>query len=156
MMMLKSTSHDQKTTRYGLSLKEKKHMKNGIIALFCAILLSFGVAMTASAGSVVDSDGDAVPDLFDNCRNTPNGPFGATGACGTPVQLDSDGDGYGNPCDGDIDQSGLTDGNDFLALFGLLFGSNNAGDFDCTGLTDGNDFLTMFGLLYTVPGPGAL
>jgi hypothetical protein len=112
--------------------------------------------MTASAGSVVDSDGDAVPDLFDNCRNTPNGPFGATGSCGTAVQLDSDGDGYGNPCDGDLDGSGLADGNDVLSLFGLLFGSNNAGDFDCTGLTDGNDVLTMFGLLYTVPGPGAL
>jgi hypothetical protein len=147
---------DQQTTRYGLSLKEKKLMKNGIIAIFCAILLSFGAAMTASAGSVVDSDGDAVPDLFDNCRNTDNGPFAAVGACGTAEQLDSDGDGYGNPCDGDLDQSGLTNGVDFTAMFGLLFGSNNAGDLDCTGLTNGVDFTAMFALLFTVPGPGAL
>jgi len=131
-------------------------MKNGIIAIFCAILLSFGAAMTASAGSVVDSDGDAVPDLFDNCRNTDNGPFQAVGACGTPVQLDSDNDGYGNPCDGDLDQSGLTNGLDFTAMFGLLFGANNAGDFDCSGLTNGVDFTALFALLFTVPGPGAL
>jgi hypothetical protein len=156
MMKLKSDGHDQKTTRYGLSLKEKKLMKNGIIALFCAILLSFGVAMTASAGSVVDSDGDAVPDLFDNCRNTPNGPFGATGACGTPVQLDSDNDGYGNPCDGDLNQSGFTNGADFTTMFAFLFQSGNAGDLDCSGFTNGVDFTALFGLLFSAPGPGAL
>jgi hypothetical protein len=153
----------KKTTRYGLSLKEKKFMKNGIIAILCAILLSFGVAMTASAGSVVDTDGDAVPDLFDNCRdasngNVPfNGPFGTgSGSCNTPEQLDTDGDGIGNPCDGDLDDSGLVDGSDVSELFGLLFGVDNEGDLDCTGLTDGSDVSKMFTLLFKNPGPGAL
>jgi hypothetical protein len=145
-----------------LSLKEKKHMKNGIIAIFCAILLSFGVAMTASAGAVPDTDGDFVPDLFDNCRDTSNGnpaangPGGGTGSCNTPVQLDTDGDGFGNPCDGDLDQSGLVDGSDTAVMFGLLFQAGNAGDLDCTGLTDGSDVATLFTLLFKNPGPGAL
>jgi hypothetical protein len=157
-----SNDQDQKTTRYGLSLKEKKHMKNGIIAIFCAILLSFGVAMTASAGSVVDTDGDAVPDLFDNCRDgsngnpSANGPFAAVGACNTPEQLDTDGDGFGNPCDGDLNQSGLVDGSDTSIMFGLLFQAGNAGDLDCTGLTDGSDVSALFTLLFKNPGPGAL
>jgi hypothetical protein len=112
--------------------------------------------MTATAGSVVDSDGDAVPDLFDNCRNTPNGPFGATGACGTAVQLDSDSDGYGNPCDGDLNQDLSTNGADFTAMFGLLFAGPGPGDFDCSGSTNGADFTALFSLLFTPPGPGAL
>jgi hypothetical protein len=153
---MSSNDQGQQTTRYGLSLKEKKHMKNGIIAIFCAILLSFGAAMTASAGSVVDSDGDAVPDLFDNCRNTDNGPFASVGSCGTAEQLDSDGDGYGNPCDGDLNQDLATNGLDFTLMFGLLFTGPSAGDFDCSGATNGVDFTELFGLLFTAPGPGAL
>jgi hypothetical protein len=35
-----------------------------------------------------DTDGDGVPDFFDNCVNTPN-----------PDQRDKDGDGYGDVCD---------------------------------------------------------
>jgi hypothetical protein len=158
-MMMKSDGHDQKTTRYGFSLKEKKLMKYGIIAIFCAILLSFGVAMTASAGSVEDTDGDAVPDLFDNCRLLPNGPMAATGSCGTAVQLDFDNDGYGDPCDGDFDQSGFVNGSDLTAMFALLFPVGSppyAGDLNCSGYTNGADFTLEFGLLFAPPGPGAL
>jgi hypothetical protein len=137
-------------------------MKNGIIAIFCAILLSLGAAMTASAGTVVDTDGDAVPDLFDNCRddsngNQPqNGPFGAlSGMCNTPVQLDTDGDGIGNNCDGDFDNSNVVDGGDVNEMFGLLFGIGNEGDLDCSGLTDGGDVAKLYTLLFKTPGPGA-
>jgi hypothetical protein len=131
-------------------------MRTRIIAVVCSILLGFGAALVASAGSVVDTDGDAVPDLFDNCRNTPNGPFAAVGSCGTATQLDSDGDGYGNPCDGDLSNTGNVTGLDFTLMFGLLFIGPSAGDFDCSGLTNGADFTALFALLYTIPGPGAL
>jgi len=36
----------------------------------------------------IDSDGDGIPDAFDNCPNTSN-----------PGQIDTDGDGIGNSCD---------------------------------------------------------
>jgi uncharacterized protein (TIGR03790 family) len=42
-----------------------------------------------------DQDGDGVPDASDVCRDLPN-----------PDQRDSDGDGYGNLCDADVDGDG--------------------------------------------------
>jgi hypothetical protein len=125
-------------------------MKNGIIAILCAVLLSLGLAMTATAGSVADADSDGVPDAFDNCVDTPNGPSAQTGSCDS--QEDTDSSGFGNPCDGDLDNSGLTDGVDFTLMFGLLFLPGNAGDLDCSGLTDGVDFTLMFGRLFKAPG----
>jgi hypothetical protein len=55
--------------------------------------------------NVDPSDQDGV--LIDNCANVPNRD-----------QLDSDGDGYGNVCDGDIDQNGAVGTSDFYACFG--------------------------------------
>jgi hypothetical protein len=45
-----------------------------------------------------DSDGDDLADKYDNCVLVPN-----------PWQCDYDDDHHGNDCDGDFDQSGLTD-----------------------------------------------
>jgi hypothetical protein len=47
-----------------------------------------------------DSDGDGYPDSIDNCPNIPGD------------QLDSDGDGQGNPCDSDDDDDGIADKDD--------------------------------------------
>lgn len=125
-------------------------MKNRFIAIFCGAMLCFGAAMTASAGSIVDSDSDLIPDVFDNCPFHPNGPGGASGSC--VDQEDTRGAGFGNPCDGDFNDSGLTDGVDFTLMFGLLFLPGNAGDLNCSGLTDGVDFTLMFDRLFKVPG----
>jgi hypothetical protein len=65
---------------------------------------------------MLDFDADLVPDSFDNCRTVANGPNQATN------QSDSDGDGYGNRCDTDFDQSGTTTTADFGRFLGA-FGS---------------------------------
>ncbi|MBT8342298.1 MAG: hypothetical protein HKP58_15140, partial [Desulfatitalea sp.] len=49
-----------------------------------------------------DVDLDRIPDTLDNCRLTAN-----------PKQTDSDGDGYGNRCDCDLNNDGRVDGGDF-------------------------------------------
>jgi len=46
-------------------------------------------------GEDADLDGDGRPDTLDNCTDVPN-----------PDQRDSDADGYGNACDGDVDGDG--------------------------------------------------
>lgn len=125
-------------------------MKNRLIAIFCGALLCMGTAMTASAGSIADGDTDRIPDVFDNCPFHPNGPSGSTGFC--EDQEDTDDSGFGNPCDGDFNGSGLTDGVDFTLMFALLFLPDNAGDLNCSGLTDGVDFTLMFDRLFKVPG----
>jgi hypothetical protein len=131
-------------------LKEKITMKNGIIAIFCGALLCFGAAMSANAGQIDDTDSDSVPDVFDNCVFTPNGPGAATGQCDD--QEDTRGAGFGNPCDGDFNDSGLVDGQDFTDMSTLFLFPGNAGDLNCSGLTDGQDFTAMFGRLFKVPG----
>jgi hypothetical protein len=59
-------------------------------------------ALHASA----DFDGDGAVDDQDNCITSPNGPL-ITDAGGNS-QRDTDGDGYGNMCDGDLNNDGST------------------------------------------------
>ncbi len=52
-----------------------------------------------------DWDGDGVPDVLDNCPDYAN-----------PDQLDTDGDGLGDYCEGDDDNDGVSDGQDNCPL----------------------------------------
>ncbi len=61
--------------------------------------------MNLSPEPLADSESDGVPNVTDNCTLLAN-----------PTQLDTDGDGYGNLCDGDINNSGTVT----TADFGLL------------------------------------
>jgi len=81
-------------------------MTRRLIVLGSAVLLAFGLSFSAFAGSTTDGDSDGVPDGYDNCSATANGPSAGTGACNS--QEDYDADGYGQPCDGDVDNSGNT------------------------------------------------
>jgi hypothetical protein len=57
-------------------------------------LMATGGLLFASA----DVDGDGVPNTSDNCLYVPNAN-----------QRDTDGDGFGNLCDGDVDNDGIVD-----------------------------------------------
>ena len=56
--------------------------------------------------SSVDSDSDGIVNLEDNCIDVPNGPL--IPDAGSNSQVDTDGDGYGNMCDGDLNNDGST------------------------------------------------
>ena len=124
---------------------------NTVLATLCAVLLSMGFALSANAGAVADADGDGVPDAFDNCLNVPNGPVLATASCNG--QEDNDGDGFGQPCDGDLDGDNIVLGTDLTVMFGLFGGANNAGDLNCDGTTLGTDITALFALFGSPPGP---
>ena len=112
-------------------------------------MFAFGYAMSASAGAVTDTDGDLVPNQFDNCQAFANGPNQGSN------QVDTDLDGYGNACDGDFDNYFLCGGSDF-AFFVGCFGSSTAnckradlnGDLLVSGL-DFSRFIQLFSLPMT-------
>lgn len=117
-------------------------MKFGM-ATMMAVLLVGGFSLSAQAGPAADGDSDGTPDVIDFCS--------ANAAAPAPCGLDTDNDGYGNFCDGDLDNSGVVDGVDFnnpggpvdsfLECFTSGTDPNGIGcDIDCSGVIDGVDF----------------
>jgi uncharacterized protein (TIGR03790 family) len=104
-----------------------------------------------------DTDGDGVPDASDNCIEVPNAD-----------QRDTDGDGYGNICDGDVDNDGRV-----TTSWGVTTPPPAAGDLekivqsmggpydpdrdlDGDGVVDADD-QTLAGLrLFFPPGPSGI
>lgn len=102
--------------------------------------------MTQGIWTDGDTDSDGIPNGQDNCTAVAN-----------VGQRDTDGDGFGNFCDGDLDQSGTTDFLD-LGLFASGFFNpadpNFAhADFDGDGRVDFLDLGVMAGLFFEPPGP---
>jgi hypothetical protein len=106
--------------------------------------LKFGIA-TVSVRVISDPDGDGVSAEEDNCTAVAN-----------PNQRDTDGDGYGNACDADLNNDGRVNFAD-LGLFRGRFGSTDAdADFDGNGIVNFSDlakFRTLFG---GAPGPSGV
>ncbi len=76
----------------------------------------------------IDSDGDSIPDVLDNCPRFPSRPL-----------YDQDGDGLGNECDDDDDGDGVLDGPDicFETLAGAAVDASGCSDAEVDGDGDG-------------------
>ena len=115
------------------------HNKRFILILFCSLLFLFGCrgtdspneqSITGSLISDVDSDGDGILDIEDNCPLVIN-----------PDQLNTDmdlqltdtvapffiGDGVGDACDDDDDNDGYSDSNEALIGTNPLYPCGNLG-----------------------------
>lgn len=106
-------------------------------------LFAFGLALNANAGAVTDTDGDLVPDAFDNCSALANGPGQGSN------QVDADLDGYGNACDADYDNDALQEVNtlDFSVFLSAFTDATptTVTDHDGDGDTTTIDFSTFLG-----------
>lgn len=139
-----------------------------------ALLLFAGTAF--ALGGPVDSDGDGIPDIFDNCPTVfnpsqtnsdltldpPGDSLGdACDNCGlkqNELQIDTNGDGCGNQCDADVSNDGIVQIDDF-GLWALEFGqsvppANPDNDFNGSppvpgvgSMPDGFVQITDFGLI---------
>ncbi len=96
----------------------------------------------------LDADIDGILDGVDNCRLVAN-----------PTQLDSNGDGYGNLCDADLNNSGLVTTADYGILRTVLGQAASASataaaaDLNGSGTVTTADFGILRAVLGTVPGP---
>jgi hypothetical protein len=136
-------------------------MMRNLIVLGCAVLLAIGLSLAGNAGAPTDSElptPDGVPDQHDNCVDTPNGPNAATVQCNS--QEDGDLDGYGNPCDFDVDGDGATGLGDAIEFFAkaAAVSTDPAYDPDCDGATSLGDAIKAFAASGAVaqPGPSGL
>jgi hypothetical protein len=108
-----------------------------------------GVQWTLATTPVPDTDGDGVPDSSDNCTLRSNAN-----------QCDSDADGYGNRCDGDLNNNLSTNAQD-TTLFRQQLGqpsvapTYNKADINCSGAVNAQDTTLFRGLLGSPPGPKA-
>lgn len=99
---------------------------------------------------VPDADSDGLIDELDNCKLVPN-----------PNQCDSDGDGYGNRCDGDLSNNMFTNAQD-TAMFRAELGkpslapTYNQADLNCNGFVNAQDTALFRTLLGSPPGPSGL
>jgi len=97
-----------------------------------------------------DDDGDGVANLLDNCRLAPNAN-----------QCDSDGDRYGNACDGDLNNNGFVNAQDTI-LFRAQLGqpsvppTYNYADLNCNGFVNAQDTVILRNRLGVAVGPSGL
>lgn len=112
-----------------------------------------------------DTDEDGLADACDNCTLAVNTLAGDVPGTSPPVpryQLDSDGDGYGNACDADVNNSGATTATDYAILRSVIgkaysFSDNAArSDLNGSGSVTATDYAIMRGRISLPPGPSGL
>ncbi len=92
-----------------------------------------------------DTDADGVGDASDNCRDISN-----------PAQQDGDADGFGNLCDGDLNNDCMVDFSDLAQMKAVFFTNDAVADLNADGDVNFVDFGLLKTLLFLPPGPSGL
>jgi hypothetical protein len=119
-----------------------------------ALILSCGALVLAFDALAIDSDNDTVNDASDNCTYVANKGQEDDGSPSYPS------DGYGNACDADLNNDGITGGPDF-ALLGQCLSLPGQGarndcrdrDFNSDNKVNGADQDLFEDMFLTPPGP---
>ena len=118
------------------------------------VLIGSSIAWGVGAGVDPDTDYDGIWDPFDNCVLVPNGPLESTGSCSS--MEDGDLDGYGNPCDGDVNNNGVVGLPDVGLMLNALGSSDATADLNCNGVVGLPDVGMALLALGQEPGPSGL
>ncbi|MGF1644415.1 MAG: lamin tail domain-containing protein, partial [Thiotrichales bacterium] len=103
---------------------------------------AMGAAAPVCASPPLDTDGDGVPDHLDNCSLVAN-----------PDQRDTDGDGFGNRCDADLNNDGVVNGLDLVQFRQRFLTTDPHADFNGDGAVNGLDLVIFRQLFLAEPGP---
>lgn len=113
--------------------------------LICTITLGLSISLSAYAQTSDDDlDGDGIRNFVDNCVLTPN-----------IDQRDTNGDGYGNICDPDFDNSLTVDFSDLAFMKSKFFTSDPDADLDGDRTVDFADLAILKSMFFSPPGPSA-
>ncbi|MFK8014262.1 MAG: hypothetical protein AB8G17_02315 [Gammaproteobacteria bacterium] len=108
------------------------------------VIAASALATLTFAAQAIDSDGDGVDDSVDNCSAVANAD-----------QVDSNGDGFGNLCDADLNDDLIVNVSD-LGLFRAVFFTADAdADFNVDGVVNVVDLGILRNAFFAPPGPGA-
>lgn len=114
--------------------------------LTAAVDVDLTAALYADIGWVlVDEDSDLIPDINDNCRIESN-----------TDQRDTDGDGFGNLCDADLNNDGVINAGDLGLLRDRFFSTDPDADFNGDGVVNASDLAIMRGSFFGSPGPSGV
>ncbi len=92
----------------------------------------------------LDTDCDGVANTSDNCSLLANTP-----------QRDTDGDGFGNRCDPDLNNDMTVNFIDISLFSGLFLSTDEDADFNGDGSVNFLDYAILTGFFLSPPGPGA-
>ena len=95
-------------------------------------------------GAAFDQDRDLIPNVTDNCSVVQN-----------TLQLDVDGDGYGNACDADITNDGIVNFADLAQLKRAFYTNDPIADLNADGVVNFADLAIMKRAFFKKPGPAA-
>ena len=121
--------------------------QNGDGAIGAEVVLGSASTLACPA----DTDGDGIQDSLDNCTLVANGPLAPD--AGGNIQLDTDGDGYGNICDADLDGDYAVGFSDFNLFSGAFGTADPDADFDGDGTAGFSDFVIFRASFGSTPGP---
>ena len=99
----------------------------------------------AKTGLAEDTDADGVPDLTDNCTLVANAD-----------QRDTDGDGFGNICDADLNNDCMVNARDFLIMRSRLGTDDPDADLNADGRVNPADVMILRDSLGAPPGPSGI
>jgi hypothetical protein len=110
------------------------------------IFVPLGLQSTAACGGGgVDTDSDGILDADDNCTLVANAD-----------QRDTNGDGYGNVCDADLNNDGLINFVDLGILKSVFFTADPDADLNGDGSVNFIDLGMMKAAFFGVPGPSGV
>lgn len=124
-----------------------------LVAAGSALLIAVGLSVASVAGPAVDTDGDGIFNVLDNCSSLANK---------APQDCDTDNDGYGNRCDGDYNNDKVVTAADFGTFFLPDFkkgkDSGKGTDSNCDNVVTAADFGGGFLPQFKAgkPGPSGL
>lgn len=120
---------------------------NGSVSV--ELLGNTGAVLTSDSGVFgtggQDTDGDGIADDLDNCIEVPN-----------PAQRDTNGDGYGNFCDADLNDDGTVNAVDLGLLRAVYFTADADADFNGDGVVNVVDLGIMRAGFFLPPGPSGI